>query len=98
MGIDLLCLREMLKIRRSDNEGLAVFLLSGRIEEEHVSELRNLLRGEARGVNIAFDLEEVKLVDRQVVRFLGACEVEGVRLRNCPSFVREWIDTGSDKP
>lgn len=92
-----LCIGRMLKIRRSENDGLAVFALSGRIEAEHLSELQNLLQGEARGANITFDLEEVRLVDRQVVRFLGACEIQGVRLRNCPSYVREWIDTGSDK-
>jgi anti-anti-sigma regulatory factor len=88
---------EMLKIRRSENNGAAVFALSGRIEEEHVSELQNLLRSETRGLNVTFDLEEVKLVDRQVVKFLGACEGQGIRLRNCPSYVREWIDTGGDK-
>ena len=87
----------MLKIRRSESDGAAVFSLSGRIEEEHVSELQNLLSGETRSLNITFDLEEVKLVDRQVVKFLGACEGQGIRLRNCPSYVREWIDTGGDK-
>jgi hypothetical protein len=74
-----------------------VFALSGRIEEEHVLELQNLLSGETQRHNITFDLEEVRLVDRQVVKFLGACEGRGIRLRNCPSYVREWIDTGGDK-
>lgn len=87
----------MLKIRRSVTDGAAVFALSGRIEEEHVSELQNLLSGETRSLNITFDLEEVRLVDRQVVKFLGACEGQGIRLKNCPSYVREWIDTGGDK-
>ena len=74
-----------------------MFVLSGRIEEEHVLELQNLLSGETQRHNITFDLEEVRLVDRQVVKFLGACEGRGIRLRNCPSYVREWIDTGGDK-
>ena len=88
---------KMLKIRRSENDGAPVFALSGRIEEEHVLELQNLLSGEAQRQDITFDLEEVRLVDRQVVKFLGACEGRGIRLRNCPSYVREWIDTGGDK-
>ena len=88
---------KMLKIRRSENDGAPVFALSGRIEEEHVLELQNLLSGETQRHNITFDLEEVRLVDRQVVKFLGACEGRGIRLRNCPSYVREWIDTGGDK-
>jgi anti-anti-sigma regulatory factor len=86
----------MLKIRRSENDGLAIFCLSGRIEEQHVSELQELLAGEAEGTKAVLDLEEVRLVDREVVRFLAACEARGISLRNCPSYVREWIETGRD--
>jgi hypothetical protein len=31
------------------------------------------------------------LVDRDTVRFLAQSEAEGVRLRNCSAFIREWI-------
>jgi hypothetical protein len=31
------------------------------------------------------------LVDRDVVTFLAACERKGVELRNCPTFLQEWI-------
>jgi hypothetical protein len=86
----------MLKIRRSENDGLAIFALSGRIEEQHVSELQGLLAAEAEVAKIALDLEEVRLVDREAVRFLAACEARGIRLRNCPSYVREWIETGRE--
>jgi anti-anti-sigma regulatory factor len=84
----------MLRIRRSEDDGLAIFALSGRIEEQHVPELQELLAGEAEAARIALDLEEVRLVDRGVVRFLAACEGRGIRLRNCPGYVREWIETG----
>ena len=87
----------MLKIRRSEDNGIAVFALSGRIEEQHVPELQELLGDEAEVSKIAFDLEEVRLVDREAVRFLAACEARGIRLRNCPSYVREWIETGGNK-
>ena len=86
----------MLKIRQSEDNGIAVFALSGRIEEQQVSELQELLAGEAQA-KAALDLEEVRLVDREVVRFLAACEARGISLRNCPSYVREWIETGGDK-
>jgi predicted metal-binding protein len=86
----------MLQIRRSGVGALAVFALSGRIEEKHVCELQELLAGEAEAEKITFDLEEVKLVDREVVKFLAACEARGIRLRNCPSYVREWIETGRE--
>jgi anti-anti-sigma regulatory factor len=87
----------MLKIQRSENGELVLFFLSGRIEEKQVSELQELFAVEAEGANIALDLEEVKLVDREVVRFLAACEARGIRLKNCPSYVREWIETGRDE-
>jgi hypothetical protein len=38
----------------------------------------------------------VRLVDREAVRFLAACEARGIQLKHCPSYVREWIETGSD--
>jgi hypothetical protein len=73
-----------------------VFALSGRIEEKDVPEMRKLLQAEAEGVEITLDLEEVRLVDREVVRFLAACEVQGMKLKDCPSYIRKWIETGSD--
>jgi hypothetical protein len=27
----------------------------------------------------------------QVVRFLSACESEGIQLLNCTAYIREWI-------
>jgi anti-anti-sigma regulatory factor len=86
----------MLKIRRSDAKGSAIFSLSGRIEEKHVSELQKLFEAEAKVADITLDLEEVRLVDREAVRFLSTCEARGIKLRNCPSYIREWIETGSD--
>jgi hypothetical protein len=26
-----------------------------------------------------------------VVRFLAACDVRSIELRNCPGFIREWL-------
>jgi hypothetical protein len=86
----------MLCIRRTITDGLVLFALSGRIEEQHVSELTALLAGEGEASRIAFDLEEIRLVHREGVRFLAACEARGIVLQNCPAFVREWIQTGSD--
>jgi hypothetical protein len=37
-------------------------------------------------------LKEVKLVDRDVVSFLAGCEAKGVKLVNCPAYIREWIE------
>jgi hypothetical protein len=41
-------------------------------------------------------LAEVTLVDREAVRFLAACNVREIGLRNCPGFIREWVARGKD--
>ena len=88
----------MLKIRRTEVEGLAVFALIGRIDQEHVPEVRNALTAERDIGKIKLDLEELRLVDREAVKFLDACEVNGIKLANCPSYIREWIETGRSRP
>jgi len=83
--------RAMLKIQRSCN-GEVVFSLVGRVEPEHVEELQRLLLLEVAGEGIALDLEDVTLIDRDAVKFLARCEAENIRLKNCPGYVRAWID------
>ena len=84
----------MLRIQRSDEGGAPVFSLCGRIEQGHVAELQNLLAGEEQLTQITLDLQEVRLVDRDVVRFLAECEARGIKLKDCPAYVREWMETG----
>jgi hypothetical protein len=86
----------MLRIRRSEEEECILFALSGRIEEEDVPKLQELLGQDKPASAVILDLEEVRLVDREAVRFLAACESQGIRLQNCPSYVRKWMHTGSD--
>ena len=82
----------MFKIQRSTNGRLIVFTLSGRIKAIHVNELRTLLDSEADDLSLVLDLKEVKLVDRDVVSFLAGCEATGIKLANCPAYIREWIE------
>jgi anti-anti-sigma regulatory factor len=86
----------MFQIRRSEKKGLVTLALSGRIEEEHLSELQQLLETEAGAKSraIVLDLADVRLVYREAVKFLANCEAGGVELINCPSYVREWIEKG----
>jgi hypothetical protein len=84
----------MLRIRRIEAGGAISFALSGRIEHEQVVELKALLEGEAEVSGITLDLKEVRLVDREAVRFLAECESRGIKLKNSPSYVREWIEQG----
>jgi hypothetical protein len=73
--------------RASTNEGL-VLHVSGRIAAEDVQVVRVAL-DEPRVV--AIELKEVELVTRDAVKLLAQAEVEGIALRNCPAYVREWI-------
>ena len=81
----------MLRIERSAN-GKIIFTLSGRIETEGVDELQRLFDLETGDHHIVLDLRDVTLVDREAVQFLARCETTGIKLRNCPAYVREWID------
>jgi anti-anti-sigma regulatory factor len=80
----------VLRIRRSTN-GKIVFTLSGRIEVEDVAELQRLLALELADRNLALDLADVILVDRDAVKFLAHCQADSIELENCPPYIREWI-------
>jgi len=72
------------------SDGKAVTLrLSGQIDESHLAAIEAEVR--RYRPRLVFDLAEATLVDRAVVRFLAEREGEGVELRNCPRYIREWI-------
>ena len=74
-----------------DGNGEVVFKVCGRLDTENVGDLKALFSSEANGRRIVLDLLELTLVDRDAVRFLEGCEADGIELRNCPTYVREWI-------
>ena len=76
--------------RLVSGEDCVVLLVSGRIQAEHVDLLRDLL-GREKG-RVAIDLKDVVLVAREAVKFLALSEAEGIELRNCPAYIREWLD------
>ena len=80
-----------LRIQKSAKEEVVAFTLSGRIRAEEVAELQRLFDVEGEDRCIVLDLKEVKLVDRDAVRFLARCIVNGIQLENCPAYIREWI-------
>ena len=81
----------VLRIEKSNHSEYTVFTLSGRIENEKIKALREILEMDHSEQKTAFDLEEVKLVDQYSVEFLEECEARGVELWNCPVYLREWI-------
>lgn len=71
-------------------EGRIVFHVAGHIQSEHVSTIEELIAHE--GGRVTIDLSELILVDRDVVSYLADCEMRGTELRNCPPFLREWLN------
>lgn len=80
----------MLKIQRTAN-GDVVFTVSGRLVADNAIELSAVLAAESTGRALVLDLKDLVLVDRDTVRFLRACEGNGITLRNCPPYIRAWI-------
>ena len=80
-----------LRIQKLRDSQVVVFTLSGHINAEEVVDLQNLLEVEGQHHRIVLNLEEVTLVDRDAVKFLAQSEAEGIQLKNCPTYIREWI-------
>jgi hypothetical protein len=58
------------------------------MQVEHVDQLRAEME---RIAEVVLDLEDVKLIDREAVRFLGDCQANGTTLRHCSRYIRDWI-------
>jgi anti-anti-sigma regulatory factor len=84
-----------LRIHRSSTRDAVVLALSGDIDREHVARLQQFLTSDT-GDRLILDLENVTLVDRAAVQFLAGVETTGIRLVNCPEYVRTWIAAESD--
>jgi len=63
--------------------------LSGRIRSTDIENVREEMKGKVQ--RIVLDLEEITLVDRDVVRFLGMSEQEGIEHVNFSPYIRDWI-------
>jgi hypothetical protein len=73
-------------------DGLVVLCVSGHIAAEHVETLRELTqKGKITKGGLAIDLTEVCLVSQEAVEALALAEANGIELRNCPAYIREWV-------
>jgi len=79
------------RILRSAN-GEVVLTLIGRMSQEDLPELKSVIASERKISQIALDLKDLTLVDREVIHFLGQCETGKITLKNCPAYIREWIN------
>ena len=87
----------MLKIHRTSGRPV-VFTISGRLDADSVNELCQLVDAEPAGV-VVLDLMDLVLADRNAVHLLRQYEASGrVVLRNCPAYVRTWMEGEHDRP
>src|SRR5262249_53700065 len=84
------------RIHRSSAPDGIVFALSGDMDREHAVRLQDFLAS-VRDRDVTLDLQHITLVDRATVEFLAAVEPNGgVRIINCPGYVRTWIAAERD--
>jgi hypothetical protein len=75
---------------------LTVFILSGRIETQAMVELKRLFELQTDYRDIVLDLKDLGVIDRDVMGFFMRCEADGVKLENCASYIREWMEREKD--
>ncbi len=80
----------MLRIQREAN-GQVVLTISGQLHGDNLTELKKLIESDETDRRIVLDLRELTLVDREAVGFLRECDSDGIKLQNCPPYIREWI-------
>ena len=78
------------RVDRLIEPDLAVLRISGRITAQELEVLRAAVEEESGAVVI--DLKDVGLIDGDAVRFFASIEANGDVLRNCPAFIREWVN------
>ncbi|MGA3211794.1 MAG: hypothetical protein ABSD20_10860 [Terriglobales bacterium] len=83
----------MWKVKRVEAQDQIVLILSGRLQGDQLNELRKVLASEATDQNLVLDLKDLRLVDQDAVTLLAEHEASGAGLRNCPFYIRNWIDT-----
>jgi hypothetical protein len=84
-----------MKIEKCSDGATTTIRLIGEFQSAHLAELTNQLRD--KRPKCVLDLKEVTIVDLDVVRFLGARELEGVHIICCSHYIRDWISREQEK-
>ena len=69
------------------DQGLVLRII-GRITRDDLDVLRTALED---GSVVALELTELELIDRDALKLLASYEANGIELRHCPAYIREWI-------
>jgi hypothetical protein len=63
--------------------------LSGELRSENLDQVKAEIN--CCGTSVVLDIEEVDLVDVESVRFLNACEANGVPVEHCSPYIKAWM-------
>ena len=78
------------KIETIRSRNRTILKISGRLQRENLAELNKQMGTDA--ARTVLDVSEVTLVDLEVVRFLNACQDQGVECANPSPYIREWMN------
>jgi hypothetical protein len=78
-----------LKIERIGEKHGTRISLSGELRSECLDAVRAEISSATPPV--VLDLGEVNLVDIDGVRWLSACQRQGIRVEDCQPYIREWM-------
>jgi hypothetical protein len=83
----------MFRATVSSNQSDSLTLsISGKVGQEALAEIALLIdHGRRDHEKVILDLSEVTLLDRPAAQFFADQFQEGVRLVNCPVYIRRWI-------
>ena len=81
------------RIDRLPTDQGSVLSISGRIAREDVDVLRTALEDDSV---VAVELAELELIDRDALKLLAINEANGIELKHCPAYIREWITRERD--
>lgn len=84
------------KIERFAAEAAVVLRLSGHLQAAHLRIIEELMTRAAKPLEL--DLAEITLVEREAVKYLAGYERAGVKLKDCPPFLRAWMIQQQARP
>jgi hypothetical protein len=74
--------------RFATEDDRVIVRISGRVGAKNLDVLQRVLE---EGRIVAIDLTDVLLIDGDAVKLLVAAQANGIELRNCTAYIREWI-------
>ena len=74
--------------RFATEDDRVIVRISGRVGAKNLDVLQSVLE---EGRIVAIDLDDVLLIDGDAVKLLVVAQANGIELRNCTAYIREWI-------